>query len=238
MTFRCVVGRHGLDGDVVGELELVAVHHSLTAAVHLGAALVHNELCRLGRQRAEGGLVEVVAVLVGDEEVVGLGHRGVVYGLVAKLRHGVNHDLAAVVVDADAGVDEGVELDRLAALGLEHIDFVSVGGHGLLCSFPRHDASLEVYASEAFGRQPIGGAGRAASAAAVDGDGLVGRQCGLCLLDEIVLTLVDVDGSGDVSLLKLAGRAHVEQHDVGLVNKLRERLDVSVLVILLAAGRA
>ena len=135
-------------------------------------------------------------------------------------------------------MDEGVELDGLAALGLEHIDLVGVGGHGLLSVLPSHDASLEVHASEAFGRKQIGGTGRATSAAAIDGDGLVGRQCGLRLLDEIVQALVDVDGSGDVSLLELAGRAHVEQHDVGFVNKLRERLDVSVLIILLAAGRA
>ena len=105
------------------------------------------------RQHAEGGLVEVVAMLVGHEDVVGLGHRGIVDGAVAQLRHRVDLYLLVVADHADAGVHQGIELQRLAALGLEDVHLVVVRRHGPSGLSPGHDAPLQVDAPVALGSQ-------------------------------------------------------------------------------------
>ena len=123
-----VVGGHGLDVEVVGQLQVVAVGHHFALAELVGAALVGNEARLLIGEQPDGLGVEVVAMLVGDEDVVGLGQGGKVDGTLAQLAHGVDLDFLAVVFDADAAVHEGVETDGLAALGLEDVNLGRVGG--------------------------------------------------------------------------------------------------------------
>ena len=68
-----VVGWYGLDGDVVGDLHLVAVLQCLSAAEHLMDGGVEVDLRGGLRQLRDGVAVEVVVMLVGDEDDVGLG---------------------------------------------------------------------------------------------------------------------------------------------------------------------
>ena len=123
-SLRRIVGRNRLYRKVIGYLYLVTVHHHFARAVHVSTALIGNE-SRLGAcQRLDGLLVEVVAVLVGYKQIVGLWHGGIVYHLIAQLRHGINLNLLSVILDADAGMNEGMEHHFLPALGLEHVGFV------------------------------------------------------------------------------------------------------------------
>ena len=78
MSFGSVVGGNGLKGDVGGQLQLIAIGHHRAIAEHFDAALVGDQLGVVARQHFDGGRVEMVVVLMGDEEVVRLGHRSVV----------------------------------------------------------------------------------------------------------------------------------------------------------------
>ena len=69
----------------------------------------------------DGGTVEVVLVLVGDEDDVGLGEGGVVGLGLEPVAHGVYLDLDTVVVDLDTGVLDAGDSDLLAALGCKLI---------------------------------------------------------------------------------------------------------------------
>ena len=73
-----VIGGHCLHLEVIGNLLLVSIRHHLTSSVHLHTTLVHNELRALIRQNLDSLLIEVVAMLMGDEQIVGLGHCGIV----------------------------------------------------------------------------------------------------------------------------------------------------------------
>ena len=68
----------------------------------------------------------MVEMLVGDEEIIRFGHGGVVDGLIAQLRHGVDDDFLAIIFDSDAGVSQGVEFDCFAALCGEAVGFVFI----------------------------------------------------------------------------------------------------------------
>ena len=68
----------------------------------------------------------MVAVFVGDEDVVSFRHGGIVDGSVPQLGHGVDFNLVAIELDADAGVHESVELDLLSAFCLEDVGFVGL----------------------------------------------------------------------------------------------------------------
>lgn len=77
-----VIGGHGLYRDVF-ECRLLTIAHDLAITQHVCTALVGNQLRLVASQLLDSLLVEVVAMLVGDEDVVGLGHRTIVYRLVA-----------------------------------------------------------------------------------------------------------------------------------------------------------
>lgn len=242
MAFGGVVGGNGLKGDVVGQLEPVAVGHHRAIAQHLGAALVGNQLGVVACQHFNSCRVEVVEMLMGDEEVVCLGHGGVVDGFLPQFRHGIDHDFLAVVFDADAGVHQGVKLDRLAALGGEAVDFVGVVFPWVLCHdehprlHPGLDAAFEVDDLEAFVQELVGGDDRPHPAAAIHGHRLVGGQGRLRLLGETALFDIDVEGVRQMSLIELLGGSHVEQHDIGVGDPCREAVDVGVFIPLLATG--
>lgn len=68
----------------------------------------------------------MVEVLMGDEDVVRLGHGGIGYGLIAQLCHGVDLNFLAAVFDADGGVHKCVDLYGLAALGGETVGLEAV----------------------------------------------------------------------------------------------------------------
>ena len=135
MPLGVVVGRYSFHADAVGYLLAVAVLHGLACTEHVGTALVGDK-SRLGTaEGGEGTLVEVVAMLMGDEDIVGLWHGRIVDDFLSHLADRVNLYFLAVVLDADAGMDEAVELEFLAAGGAEHIDGVGaflVSGGSLL----------------------------------------------------------------------------------------------------------
>ena len=246
MPFGDVVGRNGFDGDEVGEGEAVAVVEDVATTCHVGTTLVGDEACVGGRKLLDGLLVEVVAMLVGDKDVVCLRIGGVVGGAAAQLANGVNLDFLAVEDDADAGVHEGVDLYRLAVGCGEYVHFFAVlhGGRclgglfrdGHVLQLPCEDAALEVDDLEAFLCQHLAGFGGSPTALAIDGDGLVLLQLLSCLLEEGGLVYVDVDGVLDVSFGKLFGGANVNELYVRVLDELGELLHVDGLEGLLAAS--
>ena len=125
MALGVVIGRNGFNSDVVGNLQLIAIFHYLARAIHVGTALVGNKAGLIACQHLDGIFVEVVKVFVGHQEVVSLRHRGIVNHLVSQLRHRVNLNLFAVILNADAGMHERMERHGLAAFGVEHICFKS-----------------------------------------------------------------------------------------------------------------
>ena len=182
----------------------------LVCAVHVGAALIHNQLCLFCRQRLDGFHVEMVAVFVGHEEIVGLGHGGVVNHFVAKLGYRVNLNLLAVVLNAYAGMNERMELHGLSALGLEYIHLVGFCRHRLSGLLPGQDATLQVHALVTLGGQLFGGISRAAAAAAIDGNLLFCRNGSFDLCDEAVLPLVYIDGTINVTFGIFCGSTHIQ----------------------------
>ena len=73
MTFGGVVGRNGLNGNVIGKLKDVAVSHHGTIAKHISATLVGDELGVVASKLVDCCCVEVVEMLVGYQDVVGFG---------------------------------------------------------------------------------------------------------------------------------------------------------------------
>ena len=132
-----IVGRNSLHREAISYLQLVAIGHHLARAQHVGTPLVGDKPCLAVREQADGSLVEVVTMLVGHKDVVGLRHRGKVNDAVTQLGYRVNHYLLAVILHADAGVDKGMELDGLSALRFKHIHLVCIRSHGLPSLFPR-----------------------------------------------------------------------------------------------------
>ena len=251
MPFGVVVGRYGFHADAVGYLLAVAVLHDFACTEHVGTALVGNE-SRLGTaEGGEGALIEVVAMLMGDKDVVGLRHGRIVDDFLSHLADGVNLYFLAVVLDADAGMDEAVELDFLATGCAEHIDgvrtFLIGGGSGLACgdvlacTLPGFDASLEVDDLVAGLIELLGCIGTTAATAAIDGYGfrLVEKPCGIghevALLHVGMETLTTV-AARDESLGKLFGCPHVEQLDVLLFDALGEFIYAQILDVALCAS--
>ena len=102
---RGVVGRYGLDGDVVARTGRITRHHHVTVEVEgLGRRLVAEQIRFGGLERLDGRAVEVVVVGVSHQNEVGLGQRRVV-GIFAD---GVDVDVLARHLDGQRAVfDEG-----------------------------------------------------------------------------------------------------------------------------------
>ena len=99
-----VIGWYGLDDDVGSVFDSFAVAHDESVSEVSEDSLVHVDACGWGADLMDGSTVEVVLVLVGDEDDVGLGEGGVVGLRLEPHANGVYLDLSAVVVDLDAGV--------------------------------------------------------------------------------------------------------------------------------------
>ena len=176
MTLGDVVGGNGLDADVVGHFLMVAVGHHFAIAQHVGTAPVGDESCAGGCQLTDGCPVEVVAVLMRHKDIVGLWQGSIVGSAVAQFANGVDFYLLAVEHDADAGMQQRVNGNRLAAFSLEDILPGRLGGNRHLLFLPFHDASFQVDHGVARLGQLVGGIGRAASAAAIHGHALALRH--------------------------------------------------------------
>ena len=117
---RGVVGRYGLEGEAVAEHDAVAVLHDACRAVHLCHVRIGEDDGVGTDQLCQCHAVKVVGMLVGDEDVVGARHGGVVgFGLQAS--DGVEVEGHAVVLDEDAGVFDTGELDLFSGAGLEGV---------------------------------------------------------------------------------------------------------------------
>ena len=114
-----VVGWYGLDGDVVGIFHLVTVLQCLSAAEHFLDGGVEEDLGGSLGQLRDGIAVEVVVMLVGDEDDVGLGELRVVGLGFHALADGIDFDLQAVVVDLDTGMLDACEAYFLTTVGGE-----------------------------------------------------------------------------------------------------------------------
>ena len=123
---RVVVGRHGLDLDVRGILDAVAVLQGYAVTEHIVDRRIRIDAGGRCAYTGDGLTVEVVLVLVGDEDDVGLGELVVVRRGLYTEAHRVYLYLRPVVVDSDTGVLDARECHFLAALGGELVH--------LLCS--------------------------------------------------------------------------------------------------------
>lgn len=129
-AFGIVVGGDRIDFDVLAEVAAVAIGHHVSGAAHFSAAGVGDQLRVLSLEGVQGRGVVVVAVLVGDEDEVGLREFGGVVGGLAQAGDRIDLDGQSVVEDLQRSVlDEG-EADGLAALGLEGFHLVANGALG------------------------------------------------------------------------------------------------------------
>ena len=179
----------------------------------------------------------MVAVLVGYKKIVGLRHRGVVDGAVAEFPNGVDHDFLTIVVDANAGMNERVELDGFPALCLEHVNLIGVACDGHTCFFPGENAALQIDDVETSRCELVSCIHGAASASAIDGHTLAGVESFFGGFDEVARFDIHIQDAFDVSFGKLLTRSDIHELDIGIVGILGKRLHVGVLEYLLAACR-
>ena len=126
-----VIGRYGLDGDILTIGDAVAVLQREAVAEHVIDGRIGIDRCGRRADAGDGLALEVVLVLMGDEDDVGLGELGVVGDWCDAGAHRVDLDLRAVVVDFDTGVLDACDGDFLAALGGELIHLlggIATGG--------------------------------------------------------------------------------------------------------------
>ena len=117
-----VIGRHSLDGDVGRVSAYIAVLHDEAILKVSVDGLVHIDAGSRGAYLVDGSTVEVVLVLVGDKDDVGLGECGVVGLRLEPRTHGVDLDFDAVEIDFHAGVLDAGDGHFLTALGGELVD--------------------------------------------------------------------------------------------------------------------
>ena len=131
-----------------------------------------------------------------------------------------------------------MELDRLAALGSESVDFVSFFSHLYWHPrvFPCRDATQKIYNLEAFFGKHRSGIGRAFPTSAIHGNRLVSRQGRLRLFNKAFLFDIDIEGIREVAFDKLRSGPHIEQNDIGAFDAFSKRVDLCIFVTLLAAG--
>ena len=145
-----VISRYSLYDKVVGNLHFVAVCHHLSEAKHVGTSLVGYELRLFVRQLLDCIRVEMVAMLVSEEDIVGLWHGGIVYGFTTLPRNGVDLDLLPIVFNPYAGMHQGMKLKGFAALSLKSINLVKIIGDGFSILLPCQDTPFEVNTLKTF----------------------------------------------------------------------------------------
>ncbi len=124
-AFRVVIGGYGLDFDIGGIDDAVAILQGNAVAEHVIDGHVRIDAGGRGAHAGDGLAVEMILMLMGDEDDVGLRELVVVGSGLYSEAYGVNLDLRAVVVDLDTGVLDARERDFLAVLGGKLVDFLS-----------------------------------------------------------------------------------------------------------------
>lgn len=125
VAFRIIVCRHGFDLDVGGIYDAVAVFQWNAVAEHVIDSSIRIDAGGRCSYTGDGLAVEMILVLMGDEDDVGLGELIVVgCGLYAKA-YRVNLDLCTVVVDFNTGMFDACECDLLATFSGEFVHFLS-----------------------------------------------------------------------------------------------------------------
>ena len=102
---------------------------------------------------------------------------------------------------------------------------------------PSDDTTLQINALVPDISQSSGSIGRTATTAAIDGNGLVCRQSGLCLFHKITLSLIYQNSSLDMPFRIFSSSPHIKHNHIRISNKFCEPLHIYVLKILLATGR-
>ena len=213
-----IVGGDGVQVDVAGELAAIAVGHHGAPAKHLRDAGVSDEVIAICAEGLQGHAVEVVAVLVGDQDDIGLRELRGVVGRDAEAAYWVDVDGQALVHDLQRAVlDEG-DADGKAAVGEEGLD--SVLRDGLAGGLPAFDAADEVADGIAGLGQFLGRFAAAAAGPAIDGDRGLLRADRLDLLQEIGRVPVDVGGTPQVAFGIFFGGADIDEED-GRIGGLR-----------------
>ena len=117
-----VIGRHCLDGDISRVAAYITVLHDEAVLKVSVDSLVDVDAGSRGTYLVDGSTVEVVLMLVGDEDDVGLGEGGVVGLRLEPRTHGIDLDLDTVEIDFHAGMLNASDSYFLAALGGELVD--------------------------------------------------------------------------------------------------------------------
>ena len=210
-AFGVIVRGNGVQVDVAWELAAVTVGHHGAPAQHFRDAGVGDEVIGIRAEGLESLAVEVVTVLVGDQDDIGLGElRGVVGGD-AEAAHRVDMDRQTLVHDLQRTVlDEG-DADGKAAVGEEGLD--GVFRDGLAGGLPAFDAAEEVADGEAGLGKRLRGLGAAASGPAIDGDRRLLWAGSLDLLQEIRRVPVEVGGPAQVAFGIFFRSADIHEED-------------------------
>ena len=153
----------------------------------------------------------MVCVLVGYQDIIGLGEEGgVIRNVISQFAHRIHLDGKALVRNGQAGVlDEG-DVYRIRSRSIETLHIVDRYGHiGIL---PGIEAVLQVVDPliAQFAKR-IGRLGAAPAPAAVDKDILLRINGCLDGLHESIGQPVNIDGSLDMSLCVFLGRADIQQ---------------------------
>ena len=198
-----VVGGNSLYLDVV-ECRRITVGHHLTIAQHLCATCVGHQSGAFFRQRLDGFLVEMVAMLMRHQDEVGLGLLAVIHTAVAKTANGVDLYLPTIISDADGCVDQGFKFQGMTCLGHKliaafHCIFTAFHCRAP-CQVPSQNATFQVHYRETFFHQHRCGLGRTASAFAIHGDRTVFVQQVKGVVQEMLFRHVDIHSACNMSV--------------------------------------
>ena len=238
-----VVGGHGLQAEVVGQREAVAVLHDLGCGhgnilQQVGATPVGDETSGVAREQTDGRRVEVVTVLVRHEDVVGLRHGCVVDGAVAECADGVDVDMTVADVEADAGMQECMEANNLPTGRGELVHLILRRRDGLAVSLPCNNAAHKVYDLIALLGEHACRTCRPLATTTIDGHRAILIETSGGIGEERRLVDVDVQRLVEVAFGVFLSRAHVEQLHSGIGHELLEAVHFLILKCLLAAGSA
>ena len=112
-----VIGWHGLDGDVLTVGDAVAVFQREAVTEHVVHGCIGVGRCGRRAEAGDGLAFEVVLMLMGDEDDIGLWELVVVCDWCDTGTHGVDLDLRTVIIDFETGVLDARDSYFLAALG-------------------------------------------------------------------------------------------------------------------------
>ena len=176
-------------------------------------------------------------MLVGDDDQVRRGHGAEVDAAVAQTCYRVNDDFITVKIDAHRAVHERVECHGLPARRDKTVGLGRVGGSRLVVLLPIHDATAEVGHLISHRGKALCGVGTASPAAAVHRHGALLAEPRGSHLVKITLLDVDVEGSSQMAVGKLFGRAHIEQLHIVICDEAFKLIGIHTDEGLLTAGR-